>query len=498
MQFVVSNPFRVGSMRRKIQAILRFVYGFRCKALSKITGVEAMLRRESVATLGTVRSTDRETGIGEDAAWRSLLYRGASGAFVVQVGGAGLGLVVHIFLARYLGVAQYGVYTLVLSWVGVFSVFALFGQGTGVIRLVPAYVHRENWGELRGLRRGTGLIVFLTSGFVVLAGALVIYLLRARLGETVTLTFFAGLLLLPLLVQLQLNGAFLAGFKRAGSSGAFNSLLRPVMFMALLSGAALVFGDRLDASIAMYASVIAVFLTLACSSWFLRRVWPAQGRGARPSHETRKWLRLGRQLFFLAFIGIVLNRVDVLVLGGFVGAEAVGPYYAAVQLAAIALYGLNAVNTILAPMIAECYAAGNHATLSRLVHRAAWLTFAVTATVSLAAAIGGRWVLELFGSGFSVAYVPLLIILGGQCVNASTGPVGFLMTMTRFEAQAPWIFGGGAVLNLLLSILLIPSLGIVGAAIAIATATIAWNLAALVFVRRKLGVNPTIFPFPVR
>ncbi len=426
------------------------------------------------------------------------MYRGASGAFLVQVGGAGLGLVVHIVLARYLGLEQYGVYTLALSWVSVFSVLALFGQGTSLLRLIPGYVHHGQWSELRGLRTRTSQIALLTSVVISLVGVLVIYLLRARLGETMVLTFSASLLLLPILVQLQVSSAFLQGFKRAASSGAFNSLLRPAAFLLLVLVFPVIFGRRLDAPSAMFATVIAVCIAAGFAVIYLRRAWPDKAKQAEPSHKTRAWLRLGRQMFFLSVIGIVLNRVDVLVLGGLAGAEEVGPYYAAVQLAAMVLYGLNAVNTILAPMIAECYAAGDHATLGKLVHRAAWVIFIVTVVIALALAIAGRWVLELFGNGFSVAYLPLLIILGGQCVNAATGPVGFLMTMTRFESQAPLIFGGGAVLNVLLSILLIPVLGIIGAAIATAVAMVAWNLCAFVFVRRRLGVNPTIFPLAVR
>ena len=430
--------------------------------------------------------------------WSSLLYRGASGAFLVQVGGAGLGLIVHIVLARYLGVEQYGVYTLALSWVSVFAVLALFGQGTSLLRLVPAYVHHEQWSELRGLRTRTSQIAFLTSIVISLSGVFVIYLLRDRLGQPMALTFYASLVLLPVLVQLQLNGALLQGFKRAASSGVFNSLVRPVVFLILVLVSAHLLSNRFDASIAMAATVLAVFAAMLASGFFLKHVWPVRAKEARSAYETRSWLRLGRQLFFLSLIGIVLNRVDVLVLGGLAGAKEVGPYYAAVQLAAIVLYGFNAVNTILAPMIAERYAAGDHATLERVVHRAAWLTFVVTAAVSLVLAIAGRWVLEIFGSGFSIAYVPLLIILGGQCLKAATGPVGFLMTMTRFESQAPWIFGGGAALNLFLSVLLIPFLGIVGAALATASATIVRNVVAFVFVRRRLGVNPTIFPLAVR
>lgn len=423
-----------------------------------------------------------------------VLRRGATGAFLVQVGGAGLGLVVHVMLARLMGADEYGVYTLALTWLGVLTVVGLLGQSSAVLRFVPGYVHRAQWGELRGLRRRMSAAVFSATLCISLCGAVLCYFLRWRIGDELALTLLVGFVLLPVLTQLQLSGAMHRALKRAVSAGAFNNLARPLLLLCLVLVFAVALGHQLDAPIAMAATAVGALGALALSEGFLRRAWPRQSRKAGPRYETRAWFRLGGHLFFLAAIGIVLNRVDVLVLGGLAGAKEVGPYYAAVQLAAIALYGLNSVNTILAPLIAERYAANDHAALKKLVHRAAWLTFAVTAAVSVATAIAGPWILDLFGPGFRGAYVPLLIVLGAQCVNAAAGPVGFLMTMTRFERPALWIFGSGAALNISLSVAIIPFLGIIGAAVATATATITWNVVAFLFVRKRLGVNPTILP----
>jgi O-antigen/teichoic acid export membrane protein len=129
------------------------------------------------------------------------------------------------------------------------------------------------------------------------------------------------------------------------------------------------------------------------------------------------------------------------------------------------------------------------------VHHAARLTFVVTAAVAIAIAIAGYWVLGLFGKGFAeAAYIPLLIILAGQCVAAMSGPTGFLMTMTRYERQASWFMALAAVLNVVFSVALIPAFGLIGAALATAFGSVAWNVSGLAFVRTRLGVNPTVLP----
>jgi O-antigen/teichoic acid export membrane protein len=452
----------------------------------------------SAEATGATPALDPPRGAAVDfAATSRLLRRGASGALLVQVGGAGFSLVVNVLLARLVGKSQYGIYAYAMSWVSVLGVLALLGQSSSVVRLVPVYLHRKEWGTLRGLRRGASAIVLGGSIAVMLAGAALVFVLRGRMGSATLQTMLAAFLLLPLLTQLGLNGGFFRGYKRAFSSGAYNSLVRPAFLIVLVLVLALPLGLRLDAPGIMLANVVAALAAVACSEWHLSRAWPAEAKRVEPRYEPRAWFRLGRQLFLLAAIGIVSNRVDVLILGGLAGAAEVGPYYAAVRLAAIAAYGLTAVNTILAPMIAESYAAEDHATMARLVHHAAKLTFVVTATVALAIAIAGYWALRLFGKGFAeVAYIPLLIILAGQCVAAMTGPTGFLMTMTRYERQASWFMALAAVLNMVFSVALIPMFGLIGAALATALGSVAWNVSGLTFVRSRLHVNPTVLPLP--
>ncbi len=431
------------------------------------------------------------------AAAARLLRRGASGALLVQVGGAGFSLIVNVLLARLVGKSQYGIYAYAMSWVSVLVVLALLGQSSSVVRFVPVYLHRKEWDTLRGLRRGASGIVLAGSVVIMLVGAAVVFALRNRMGNATLQTMLAGFLLLPLLAQLGLNGGFFRGYKRAVSAGAYNSLVRPVFFIALVLALALPLGLRLTARDIMLANVIAALAAVGCSEWQLSRGWPAAAKRVKPSYDSRAWFKLGRQLFLLAAIGIVSNRVDVLILGGFAGADEVGPYYAAVRLAAIAAYGLTAVNTILAPMIAESYAVEDHATMAKLVHHAAKLTFVVTVTVGIGIAVAGYWVLGLFGKGFAeAAFIPLLIILAGQCISAAAGPVGFLMTMTRYERQASWFMALAATLNIVLSVALIPLFGLVGAAIASAAGIVAWNLSGLLFVRSRLDVNPTVLPLP--
>ncbi|HKU79242.1 MAG TPA: oligosaccharide flippase family protein, partial [Rhodanobacteraceae bacterium] len=219
------------------------------------------------------------------AAATRLLRRGASGALLVQVGGAGFSLIVNVLLARLVGKSQYGIYAYAMSWVSVLVVLALLGQSSSVVRFVPIYLHRKDWSTLRGLRHGASGIVLAGSIAIMLSGAALVLALRGRMGSATLQTMLASFLLLPLLAQLGLNGGFFRGYKRAVSSGAYNSLVRPIFLIALVLVLALPLGLRLDAPGIMLANVVAALAAVGCSEWHLSRAWPAAAKHVKPSYE---------------------------------------------------------------------------------------------------------------------------------------------------------------------------------------------------------------------
>ena len=64
--------------------------------------------------------------------------------------------------------------------------------------------------------------------------------------------------------------------------------------------------------------------------------------------------------------------------------------------------------------------------------------------------------------------------------------------MTGNERGVAYVMGAGVVLNILLNLLLIPLLGMIGAAIATASGIIFWNIVLLVETRKRLGVDASI------
>lgn len=426
------------------------------------------------------------------AASFQLLKRGASGAFVVQVAGAGLGILTHLIIARLIGQTEYGVYALMLSWVSILAVVAQVGQDTSVVRFLPTYLRRGEWGKARGLRRGVGFVVLGASTAIAMVGCLVVRWWLPHHDATWNYTFYVGLAMLPVLTQLQQSGALHRAFKRAVSAGIYINVIRPIVLVVLIGVIALVYSGRINAPMAAAASALAALLALAASAWHLSRAWPSPVRSIRPEYELRTWAIVGAQLSALSIIVVAGNRLDVLILGVLADSRQVGAYYAAAQMAGFALYGLQAANVVLAPMIAERYGAGDLDGLQAIARRAARIGFVAALAAGLFFAVTGKWLLGLFGAGFESAYVPLLVLLFGYCVVTAFGEVGFMLALTKYQKQATLFVLIGIAMNCAASFILVPRLGAVGAAIGAVLSMATWRFLALRFVIRHVGVNPSV------
>jgi len=91
-------------------------------------------------------------------------------------------------------------------------------------------------------------------------------------------------------------------------------------------------------------------------------------------------------------------------------------------------------------------------------------------------------------AGAASAYPWLLILAFGQLINAFAGPGLNILNMTGYEKSARNTMLVVVVLNVLLNLILIPTLGPLGAAISTTTTMVGWNVWAALLVFKYHGV----------
>jgi len=151
------------------------------------------------------------------------------------------------------------------------------------------------------------------------------------------------------------------------------------------------------------------------------------------------------------------------------------------------------VNAAAAPRFASLWAHAEVERLQRLLSRLAGLIFWPSLAVAAGLALLATPLLSLFGVGFAAARPALLVLLVGQLVNAATGSVGYLLTLTGHHREATRALGFSALACVVLAAVGTAALGLTGAALGSTLGFALWNVALHRIVVRRLGMHPSIF-----
>lgn len=423
----------------------------------------------------------------------TALTSGAIGSFSVKILSTALAVSVQIAIARVMGVDYYGDYVYVITWINFLALISMMGFDSTILRYVAAYSAVRKWNALRGILSRSGCFVLVISSVVSGLAALVIYLLRDRLGVDLTHTFWIGCVLLPILSILGIRESALRGLRHVVKTQVITGILRPILFATTVVIFYFFFGERVTGPLCLVFNVLGATITLAVIEIFLQRNLPSQIRTVGIIYYNHEWVCVALPLLFVSGMNLIQKQSDIMMIGAILGTKEAGIYTVTSRVATLAGFCLGAISAISAPMIAQQYARGQQKQLQYLVTLASKCAFLFALPVVIILFLFGDLALAVFGVDFVNGYSALRILLVAQLVNAFTGPVGFLMIMTTYQKEAAWIVTACAVLNIFLNLVLIPSYGINGAAFATAFTFTLWNLVLYFFVRARLGIHPGIF-----
>jgi O-antigen/teichoic acid export membrane protein len=180
----------------------------------------------------------------------------------------------------------------------------------------------------------------------------------------------------------------------------------------------------------------------------------------------------------------------VLVLGWIGSTTDAGIYALAFSISFMVALPRAAANTLLAPTISDLFVRKQHHTLQILIARTAMWTLCGAAGSAIALAVIADPLLAWFGRGYEAGVPALRILLAGQVLAASCGSQLSIMTMTGCERGAAVLLIVGALVNILLSAILVSLLGLTGAAISTTLTFVVWNVAMAAFIWHHLRLLP--------
>jgi len=184
---------------------------------------------------------------------------------------------------------------------------------------------------------------------------------------------------------------------------------------------------------------------------------------------------------------LVISWSDTLMLGYYLTEDRVGMYRIVFKIATLITFAQFALNTVVAPMVSALHEKGT--ALDVLTTKVARLNLITAGPIFVGIVVLGPWLISMFGvAGAASAYPWLLILAFGQLINAFAGPGLNILNMTGYEKSARNTMLVVVVLNVLLNLILIPTLGPLGAAISTTTTMVGWNVWAALLVFKYHGV----------
>jgi O-antigen/teichoic acid export membrane protein len=386
-------------------------------------------------------------------------------------------------------------YAYVTTIANILALILSFDLGSAALRFVGIYYHNKQFELLRGFCVFSRISVITTSVGVSLFCALMLLLLRPIADEELAWGLLAACTLVPALAVLLLEANLLQATQRIAEAQVPGLLVRPIVMVSIVlisigAGYAPSVGGVVLAQSA--GALSAVGLSVIFWTRMLRQY--SEHVGSRRT-EIPEWLSfasvtLGSNLLY----ALLSQQADIIIVGSLIGANAAGLYSVASQLSSIILLGVSAILHVASPRIAALHHASDQKGLSELIWRVTLLNIVTSIPVIFLLVVGGNAILAVFGHGFSAAYPIMLVLLIGNVVNAAWGSLwGALLTMAGYKKAVAALVITAVGVNLVLTFILTPIYGPLGAAAATTAAVLLRSIIVAILIYNRLGFWPLNF-----
>lgn len=396
-----------------------------------------------------------------------------------------MGFVLNLYSARLLGVDGYGILSYGLSLLSVFAIAIGLGADQLAVKWIAPRVASGNFDEILPFYKKTVLLLLLTSGVCAVL-ALGYFFIDGYLGRGVLFALLAS----PLVALMMLNESVIRGLGHVLLSTVASQLIRPTATITLLV-CLLLLGEPTQI-IVFTLYVLGIFLAFVFTHFYANKKLMLLQPGKRYQEGVRmtsfaELLSLTKGFYAVVLIGVLLNKIDIIMLGVMLEDYEVGLYAAAYSLAFLVLVVLQVINLVIAPEIAAAHANSDETKVKKLLFRSCWIGGGMALPLFIGLFFFPSFLLSFFGDQFVEGKIALQLLATGMLINALFGSVGSYLMMSGHERLFAWIMLLATFLSVVLLIFLIPIYGINGAAFVVSLTMLLWNSAAFYWSRKIIA-----------
>ncbi|MCF6344155.1 MAG: polysaccharide biosynthesis C-terminal domain-containing protein [Devosiaceae bacterium] len=402
----------------------------------------------------------------------------------VRILAAVLAYGVQIFLARTLMLEEYGIYVTLWTWLIIVNQVAVFGFSESSLRFIPRYCERKQYQWAIGFMKTGFLFSTLGASFIGLGGFLGLWLF----ADAIPSNYLLPLMVLSLGLPIMALELYFEGISR--SFGWYlltiipSYVIRPLLIAAGIL-LAFVLGYTPDAAMVLGIAVIVTAGIVVIQSIIIWSRLKKQFGNISGAKSKKFWITSSLPLMLATGIDELYIYSDIIILAFMLQAPDVAIYFAAQRTMSLAAFIQYAFTMVSVRGFSLANAMRDRPELQKRITSATSWTFWMTVPAVAITLIAGYPLLRMFGPDFVEGYFVMLVLGLGFLIRASVGQAVDLLIVMGHQVANIFISVGGLAFNIILSIILIPKFGILGAAIA-TTITFALRAIVLLILTKKL------------
>jgi len=390
------------------------------------------------------------------------------GLFFLRFVGLFLSFLLNIYLARLLDKDTLGVYFFLTQIIIILSVIFRLGLDVSILKY-GAYFTKSNFLSAIKIYIGRSIIPF--ALLFLMATFFSLNLLNNDYFKSI---IFIGLSVIP-----YATFNLVAELLKSQDNQQLATLLQTICLPGLL----IIILALFDFDI-FFTYILSMFFIAIISIFLAVKIYlNLKKEGIRS--DDRIFLE-GKHFLLIAILNVLMSSLDIFMLGVLSDQSNVADYGLALRLVSISSVILIMTNGLIGPHYSNLWKKNRIVELKEHFSRLCIFMAGVALATLMTFFIFGELMLEiLYGPKYVEIFSLLNILSLGQAVVLATGPVAFMLMMSDSMEKHKISLLIALLLNIILNIMLIPSYGAIGAAIATAASLICKNIYSFNSVYKK-------------
>lgn len=429
-------------------------------------------------------------GLGWNMLFHNDLARSSAIVLAIRAVNVFSAIALSIVLIRALGLKGYGFYAVYMSTFSLAVLPVTAGMPNFIVKEVAPRFAERNGSEIKGVM---AFYLRVTSIYMILValalGGLWLLNVGPQYGAYAILMWF------HIAIQILNAGrsALLRAIGRIVKGQLAERFVQPGLSLVLTAAGWIAFGAGFSALHAIAALLLANVIALALGGYWIRQELGHLLSNAKASKAHDDWLKTvvslsGVGLFNSAFVNGV-----VLIVGWAGSLETAALYRIAAAVAVVLNYLQEVMIQVVAPRVAQLWAARDRAGLSRILMIGALLNSSTIGLGTLALVfVGGDVLAMAYGPAYREANGALIILSLGTLAYALGGYRDLLLNMAGYAREAFKVSAVLVPICLMLSAVGVREFGQTGAAAAVLVFQVAATVWLTVATRKITGIDPSI------